>query len=138
MNPGNREKFENVGVLFALNEVPGYESRQCLRSKTPQKRRFPLNEVPGYESRQYGENIALVTLVGPSMKCRDMNPGNFKHSDSFLLFCDSLNEVPGYESRQFQRRHEVRKPNRPSMKCRDMNPGNLALVNGTGITFNPQ
>ena len=36
-----------------------------------------LNEVPGYESRQYRarhDQALLVTL--PSMKCRDMNPGN--------------------------------------------------------------
>ena len=36
-----------------LNEVPGYESRQCRLSVTIRADGDTLNEVPGYESRQF-------------------------------------------------------------------------------------
>ena len=66
-----------------------------------------LNEVPGYESRQYAlGGWARDHATRPSMKCREMNPGN---------------RPPSQQSRR-------RWP--PSMKCRDMNPGNIT---GTAI-----
>ena len=76
MNPGNASQVALSTNSSSLNEVPGYESRQSCRDKRFTAAMDPLNEVPGYESRQCGGKSAKRTRVPPSMKCRDMNPGN--------------------------------------------------------------
>ena len=56
MNPGNF----STGAIYGTDE-------------------YALNEVPGYESRQLSFSIFLYSKLIPSMKCRDMNPGNDRY-----------------------------------------------------------
>ena len=125
MNPGNASQVALSTNSSSLNEVPGYESRQSCRDKRFTAAMDPLNEVPGYESRQSVVVKPHDNRPSPSMKCRDMNPGNGRRP-CLPPSLATLNEVPGYESRQSRKIRECRRPFRvPSMKCRDMNPGNV-------------
>lgn len=64
-----------IGMI--LNGLSGKESRQCKAATVKEGTWATLNEVPGNESRQSaGRFHALAVRVRPSMKCREMNPGN--------------------------------------------------------------
>ena len=132
MNPGNGVEGWYETPDLALNEVPGDESRQYRCHCTHGSWSAALNEVPGDESRQFATIRIASGMVTPSMKCREMNPGNSGRGRSNRSRPGSLNEVPGDESRQFQgRHHRQTHRRRPSMKCREMNPGNGHILTHT-------
>ena len=64
-NPGNYAATENTRRISTLNEVPGYESRQCNMACKAFNQKFALNEVPGYESRQFHSGSMSWQALNP-------------------------------------------------------------------------
>ena len=83
-----------------------------------------LNEVPGYESRQCPLELDFVNRNRPSMKCRDMNPGNTPVSKIRLKIIEPSMKCRDMNPGNHTNDAVLARAQRPSMKCRDMNPGN--------------
>ena len=87
--------------LMTLNEVPGDESRQ---SAVPFASASVVSR-PSMKCREMNPGNVTVAkvcrvVVSPSMKCREMNPGNTEFMTDLFPDNAPLNEVPGDESRQ--------------------------------------
>ncbi len=98
-----------------------------------------FNEVPGNESRQWDQVILDVLAQPPSMKCREMNPGN-------ALACRACGALqsPSMKCREMNpgnlilNAHDKILDCLPSMKCREMNPGNASFASQCPGSLSPQ